>query len=153
MAASGCTLLDSPHLLKHVKKKIVCLSFNCCQPFSLFVMHAFIYLLVFVSKRVETALRDKANLTEGDMVLSKERGFKTFLGWPKIFALTFTVVFANRVFGVTSPHLCNAKNWTNVCFKFSFCLFVTAGLFFCFELCLKYETDKQTKLETPFSRF
>ena len=87
------------------------------------------------------------------MVLSKERGFKTFLGWPKIFALTFTVVFANRVFGVTSPHLCNAKNWTNVCFKFSFCLFVTAGLFFCFELCLKYETDKQTKLETPFSRF
>ena len=33
------------------------------------------------------------------------------------------------------------------------CLFVTAGLFFCFELCLKYETDKQTKLETPFSRF
>ena len=60
MAASGCTLLDSPHLLKHVKKKIVCLSFNCCQPFSLFVMHEFIYLLVFVSKRVETALRDKA---------------------------------------------------------------------------------------------
>ena len=76
MAASGCTLLDSPHLLKHVKKKIVCLSFNCCQPFSLFVMHEFIYLLVFVSKRVETALRDKANLTEGDMVLSKEKRFR-----------------------------------------------------------------------------
>ena len=80
MAASGCTLLDSPHLLKHVKKKIVCLSFNCCQPFSLFVMHEFIYLLVFVSKRVETALRDKANLTEGDMVLSKEKRFRNNFG-------------------------------------------------------------------------
>ena len=80
MAASGCTLLDSPHLFKHEKEKIVCLSFNCCQPFSLFVMHEFIYLLVFVSKRVETALRDKANLTEGDMVLSKEKRFRNNFG-------------------------------------------------------------------------
>ena len=80
MAASGCTLLDSPHLLKHEKKKIVCLSFNCCQPFSLFVMHEFIYLLVFVSKRVETALRDKANLSDGVMVLSKEKRFRNNFG-------------------------------------------------------------------------
>ena len=53
-------LFWTPHLLKHEKEKIVCLSFNCCQPFKLFVMHEFLYLFMFVSKRVETALRDKA---------------------------------------------------------------------------------------------
>ena len=80
---NGCEWMHSFGLspfTQACEEKIVCLSFNCCQPFSLFVMHEFIYLLVFVSKRVETALRDKANLTEGDMVLSKEKRFRNNFG-------------------------------------------------------------------------
>ena len=151
MAASGCTLLDSPHLLKHVKKKIVCLSFNCCQPFSLFVMHEFIYLLVFVSKRVETALRDKANLTEGDMVLSKERGFETILGRPKILRL-LSRLYSLTVCLVLRHLICAMQGIGQMFVSRLFVCLLLLGLFF-FLSCVFYKPDKQTKLETPLSRF
>ena len=153
-AASGCTLLDSPHLLKHEKKKMCAWVSTAVSRFDLLVMHEFVYVFVFVSKRVETAYAIRLISPKVIWFYRKKRGFKHFWECPKILRLLsrfflWTVILC---FGVVSPHLCNARAWTNFVSRLFVCLLLF-GLLFLVWVVSQFQTGQTNKTWNTFSRF